>query len=303
MQQRDMQQKFMIDSCDVRGQLVKLTDTWHEAVARVDYPQPIRQILGEAFVAATLLASTIKYEGKLTLQVRGEGPVHLLVVQVTHDQCVRGLARWHSTPVDKQLRSAFGPDARMSITIEARKQAQPYQGIVPLEGESIADALQLYFDTSEQLPTQLYLAVSDNTAAGMLLQKLPDDQQTAYDADGWERARVLGSTLSSEELCEENTHTLLHRVFHEETVRVFDTEPVVFHCGCSRDRTNGMLLGLGEAEVESIIEEQGQVTITCEFCDCVYTYDSVDASALFMGVGTDPAGAAGSDSDDPRQLH
>lgn len=284
MQEHDIQQKFMIDSCDVRGQLVKLSDTWHEAVARVQYPDAVRQILGEAFVAATLLASTIKFEGKLTLQVRGDGPVHLLVVQVTNDGRIRGLARWHEEPVDEKLASAFGQDARMSITIEARKHAQPYQGIVPLEGECIADALQYYFQTSEQLPTQLYLAVSQDTAAGMLIQKLPDEQRTSHDADGWQRACVLSATLSSEELCEEDTQSLLHRVFHQETVRVFDAGKVQFHCSCSRQRTNGMLLGLGEAEVDSIVREQGQVQITCEFCDCVYTYDPVDAAALFKGV-------------------
>ena len=302
---RDIQQKFMIDSCDVRGQLVKLTDTWHEAVARVDYPDTVRQILGEAFVAATLLASTIKFEGKMTLQVRGDGPVHLLVVQVTNDCKVRGLARWHDEPVDKKLVSAFGRDARMSITIEANKHAQPYQGIVPLEGDYLADALQLYFKISEQLPTQLYLAVSADTAAGMLIQTLPVEQRTSHDSDGWQRASVLGATLSAKELCEVDTLTLLNRVFHEEMVRVFESEQIVFHCSCSRERTNRMLLGLGESEVDAIIQEQGQVEITCEFCDSVYTYDPVDAAALFKGVPTsgEPVSDGSGHEEDQSKLH
>ncbi|MBX2879614.1 MAG: Hsp33 family molecular chaperone HslO [Granulosicoccus sp.] len=310
MQAQDIQQKFMIDSCDVRGQLVKLNETWNEAVARVEYPAAVKQVLGEAFVAALLLASTIKFEGKLTLQVRGKGPVHLLVVQVTDDARVRGLARWHEVPVSNGLQSLFGDDARMSITIEANRNALPYQGIVPLTGESLAEALQQYFRSSEQLPTQLYLAVNDQTAAGLLIQKLPDEQRTSHDADGWARATILSSTLSEEDLCNEDIFTLLQRLFHQEQVRVFDSEKVMFHCNCSRERTDSMLLGLGEAEVQSIVDEQGQVEITCEFCDSTYTYDSVDAIALFKGIRTGADAIADDQStkqhrpnNKPSQLH
>ncbi|MFK7891569.1 MAG: Hsp33 family molecular chaperone HslO [Granulosicoccus sp.] len=287
MQATDIQQKFLIDSCDVRGQMVKLCDTWREAVARVDYPESVRQILGEAFVATTLLASTIKFDGRMTLQVRGEGPVHLLVVQISNNGQLRGLARWQAEPADSSLPSAFGADSRMSITIEAKKQGQQYQGIVPLEGESLSEALQLYFNTSEQLPTRLHLAVSDDIAAGMLIQKLPVEERTAHDEDGWQRAKLLSATISPGELCREDPMTLLHRMFHEEQVRVFDSETIVFHCSCSRERTSGMLLGLGEEEVNSIVQEQGKVEITCEFCDSVYLYDAVDASALFKTLGAD----------------
>lgn len=286
MRECDIQQKFLVESCDVRGHLVQLDDTWSEAVARMDYPAPIKQVLGEAFVAATLLASTIKFEGKLTLQVRGKGPVHLLVVQVTDDGAVRGLARWHDEPVDTRMINVFGEDARMIISIEANKYAEPYQGIVPLEGENLADALQTYFKTSEQLPTELFLAVSEDTAAGVLVQKLPAEERSYHDADGWQRASVLCSTLTDDELCGEDSETLLHRIFHEERVRLFKPSPVRFHCSCSRERTDGMLLGLGREEVDSVVEEQGQVEITCEFCDSVYLYDPVDVAAVFKGIAT-----------------
>ena len=284
MRERDRQQKFLVESCDVRGHLVQLDDTWKEAVARTDYPEPVKSILGEAFVAATLLSSTVKFEGKITLQVRGNGPIHLLVVQVTNEGTVRGLARWDEVPAAADLSTAFGADARMIISIEAREYTEPYQGIVPLEGNSIADALQTYFNTSEQLPTRLYLAVSDNTAAGVLIQKLPVEERTYHDADGWQRASVLCETLTAQELCHDDSQTLLHRIFHEERVRLFDAEGIRFHCSCSRERTDGMLLGLGEKEVESIVEEKGKVEIICEFCDAHYDYDSVDVAALFKGV-------------------
>ena len=284
MRKRDKQQKFLVESCDVRGHLVQLDDTWRDAIARTDYPSPVRQVLGEAFAAATLLASTIKFEGKMTMQVRGNGPVHLLVVQVTNDGSVRGLARWGDVPESSQLIDTFGKDARMTITIEARKYAEPYQGIVPLEGECLADALQAYFRTSEQLPTQLYLAVNDRSAAGLLVQKLPTEEATSHDADGWQRATVLCSTLSDTELCTDTSHVLLHRIFHEEQVRLFDPSDVRFHCSCSRERTDGMLVGLGREEVDDIVKEQGKVEITCEFCDAEYNYDAVDVGALFAGA-------------------
>lgn len=283
MRNQDVQQKFLIDSCDARGQLVQLDKAWHQATARTEYPPAVKQILGEAFVAATLLAGTIKFDGKMTLQVRGDGPIHLLVVQVTNEGQVRGLARWKTEPEGSELPSAFGPDARMTITIEATRNAEPYQGIVPLEGKNLATALQTYFRTSEQLPTTLYLAVLDNAAAGLLIQKLPVEERTYHDIDGWQRAKALCETLTENELCGESAETLLHRLFHEERVRLFDAHPVVFHCSCTRERTDGMLLGLGKDEVDSIVEEQGCVEITCEFCDALYAYDPVDVAALFKG--------------------
>lgn len=286
MRDRDVQHKFMVDSCDARGQLVQLDDVWAEAIARTEYPPIVRQILGEAFVAATLLANTIKFDGKMTLQIRGDGPIHLLVVQVTNEGKVRGLARWNQEPHSNKLQIAFGSDARMTITIEAKRHAEPYQGIVPLEGDNLATALQTYFRTSEQLPTEMYLAVSATSAAGMLIQKLPVEERAYHDADGWQRAKVLCDTLTDEELCTESAHTLLHRLFHEERVRLFDALQVQFHCSCSRERTDGMLLGLGKSEVDSIVEEQGKVEITCEFCDALYAYDPVDVTALFKGVSS-----------------
>ena len=286
MRERDKKQKFLVESCDVRGHLVQLDDTWRDATSRTEYPPAVKQILGEAFVAATLLASTIKFDGKMTMQVRGEGPIDLLVVQVTNDGSVRGLARWTAEPIDEKLMSAFGTAARMIISIEASKYAEPYQGIVPLEGDCLADALQTYFKISEQLPTRLFLAVSESSAAGVLVQRLPSEERSSHDSDGWPRAKALCETLTDKELCEEEAQVLLHRLFHEERVRVFEAEDVRFHCSCSRERTDGMLVGLGADEVNDIVAEQGKVEITCEFCDSFYAYDAVDVAALFKGVAT-----------------
>lgn len=284
MRQPDKLQRFLIESCDVRGQLVHLDTTWAEATARTDYPPRVKKVLGEAFVAASLLAGTIKFNGKMTLQVRGDGPVHLLVVQVTRSGDMRGLARWKEEPFDDDLQTQFGENARMIISIEAEEKGEPYQGIVPLEGKQLSDSLKHYFTTSEQLPTELVLAVSDKTAAGILIQKLPAHERVSQDLDGWQRASILTATVEPQELCELEAENLLTRLYHEEQVRVFDKSDVRFHCACSRERTSSMLLGLGVEEVQSILDEQGKVEITCEFCDAEYTYDAVDVMGLFKGL-------------------
>ena len=279
----DSLQRFLIESCDVRGQLVHLDATWCDATARTEYPPRVKKVLGEAFVAASLLASTVKFNGKMTLQVRGTGPVHLLVVQITRDGDMRGLARWKEEPASDDLQSQFGADARMIISIEAEEKGEPYQGIVPLEGERLSESLKHYFATSEQLSTELVLAVSDSTAAGILIQKLPASEQLSKDVDGWQRASMLTATVEESELCELEATKLLHRLYHEEQVRVFDQEHVRFHCACSRERTSNMLLSLGLEEVQSILDEQGEVEVICEFCDAEYRYDAVDVTGLFKG--------------------
>jgi len=227
---------------------VRLDKCWRLARECTDYPTNVATILGEAFVATALLAGTIKFEGKVTFQVRGSGDVHLLVVQITNDGKMRGLARWKNEPVNTVPADVFGADARMSIAIEANKYSEPYQGIVPLEGDSLSDAIKHYFAASEQLKTQVHLAVSDTAVSGVLLQSLPQSEHSVDDEDGWARASALA-----------------------------------FECNCSKERTDNMLINLGEAEVLDIVAEQGEVSVNCEFCNAFYRYDSVDVAALFKG--------------------
>ncbi|MBX2883630.1 MAG: Hsp33 family molecular chaperone HslO [Granulosicoccus sp.] len=288
MSGRDDLSRFLIESTDVRGLLVHLDETWQTALARVDYPDLVKEVLGQAFAATVLLASTIKFDGRMTLQVRGDGPVHLLVVQITADRKIRGLARWKSIPTSSSLPSLFGTNARMSITIEATKTGEPYQGVVALEGQNLSDAIATYFRNSEQLETDLVLAVGDEGVAGLLLQKLPGE---APDPDGWERTRQLGATLTHQELLSLPPEELLHRLFHQEQVRFFGSESVIFECACSRARSDSLILGLGSEEAEAILEEQGQIEITCEFCDAQYRYDAIDVGVLFApsgGIDSDP---------------
>ena len=309
MRRTDTRQRFLIETCDVRGELVSLDAAWVEATARTDYPPGVAAPLGEAFVATTLLAGTVKFDGRMTLQITGAGPVHLLVVQIDHEGALRGLARWKTEPAEgASLADTFGADARMTITIQARRDVgqgtEPYQGIVALEGASLAEALERYFRDSEQLPTMLRLATRGDVAAGVLLQRLPasgadgddpwPDPERDAEAEGWRRAATLGGTVRDEELCGRDGEALLGALFHEERVRLFEPAPLRFDCSCSRARTDEMLLGLGRAEVDDVLAERGSVEITCEFCDARYAYDPVDVEALFRGAATEdgPAGDA-----------
>ncbi len=277
----DQRQRFLLETCDVRGQYISLDQTWLDACSRVDYPEPVAQVLGEAFVAAGLLASTIKFDGKLTLQVRGPGNIHLLVVQVSSDGNLRGLARWRNVPDDHSLTQLFGEDAQLRIAIEATQGAEPYQGIVALEGESLSDAIRRYFESSEQLKTHMQFAVTGTSACGVLLQALPSTNESSDDEDGFSRAVALAESFTKDELLEHNLERLLRLAFHQEEVRVFEAENVAFRCSCSRERIDRMLLGMGLKEVNDILDEQKRVEVTCEFCDETYWYDRVDADALF----------------------
>jgi len=291
--QVDTRTKFLIESCDVRGQIVHLDKCWMDAIARTDYPENVAKVLGEAFVATALLAGTIKFDGKLTLQIRGSGDVHLLVVQVTDSGEMRGLARWHEQSAATEAAGhelalckpadLFGDDARMTITIESEQFAEPYQGIVPLVGDNLAEVIGHYFATSEQLKTEVILAVSEKSVAGFLLQALPPSERKHELDDGWNRAVTLGKTLTDPELLEADAEVLLHRLYHEEQVRLYEPANLVFRCRCSRERTDNMLIGLGHEEVQSIVAEQGEVSIACEFCDANYRYDAIDVTALFKG--------------------
>ncbi|MEE9334356.1 MAG: Hsp33 family molecular chaperone HslO [Granulosicoccaceae bacterium] len=291
MREQDKQNRFLIESCDVNGQIVQLDQCWKDARARTDYPPTIQTVLGEAFVATVLLAAMLKMDGKCTLQVRGPGPVHLLVVQVNSAGECRGLARWKDEPTASDVKTVFGEDANMTIAIESSDYAEPYQGIVPLEGDTLADAIGFYLSNSQQLRTQLIMSVNADTASGLLLQKLPSSEARTEDEDGWSRAKQFAATVTDQELTELGAEELLRRTFFEEEVRVFDATDVSFKCACSRERTGNMLIGLGEAEMNDILAERDEVVITCEFCNAQYQYDSVDIAALFKGAADEIDGS------------
>ncbi|HLU61100.1 MAG TPA: Hsp33 family molecular chaperone HslO [Gammaproteobacteria bacterium] len=276
---RDSLHRFLFEQLPVRGEIAHLDASWRAALEQVDYPPVVRDLLGEAMAAVVLLASTIKFEGSLTLQLQGGNPVTLLVVQCTDRLNLRGIAHWKDPLPDAgaPLRDLIGDDARLAVTIEQKKRNERYQGIVPLEGETLAECFEQYFLRSEQLPTRLFLAADGNCAAGMLLQVMPGKDDTR---DAWQHVTTLGETVRADELLGLDAPTIIHRLYNEDDVRLFESTPVAFRCSCSRDRTVGMLRALGEKEVREILAEQGHVEVNCEFCGRKYVFDAVDVEAL-----------------------
>jgi molecular chaperone Hsp33 len=289
----------------IRGHLVHLDAAWRALIEHREYPEGIRDLLGEAVAASLLLAATIKFEGVLSLQLQGDGFVHLMLAQCTSGLGVRGLARYQED-AERLPDAASHPDARvgdligagnLTVTLETEDGAQRYQGIVPISGERLAESLQGYFENSEQLPTRLWLYADAQGASGMLLQRLPGEGGSASQAaaaevdDAWRRVQLIGDTLTREELHTLTDLEILRRLFNEDDLRLFEAAPVYFRCRCSRERVAGMLQGLGEAETRAVLAERGEVEVRCDFCNRAYVFDAVDVARLFnAGASSDGGG-------------
>jgi molecular chaperone Hsp33 len=307
MHDRDSLHRFMFEHYPIRGHLVHLDASWRALIEHREYPDAIRTTLGEAVVASLLLAATIKFEGVLSLQLQGAGPVHLLLAQCTGGLGVRGLARYREDDISGTAAGGIADligAGNLTVTVESDDGSQRYQGIVPITGERLADSLQIYFENSEQLPTRLWLYADEKGAAGMLLQRLPDEgmrgtagagipvADLAAIDDAWRRVQLIAATLTADELRTLADAQILHRLFNEDDVRLFEPAPVYFRCRCSRERVSGMLLGLGETETRSILDERGEVEVRCDFCNRAYVFDAVDVAQLFnAGVASDAGGS------------
>ena len=289
----DTLQRFIFENATVRGELVEISDTWKQIQARKDYPAPVRTLLGELLSAAALLTANLKFNGMMILQMHGDGPVKLLVIECDSDLRLRATAKLSENaviPEDatlKQLVNVHG-HGRFVITLDPKDKLpgqQPYQGIVPLDGDSVAVVIENYMLRSEQLDTKLWLAADEQVSRGLLLQKLPREGgtgvQTANDAEAWNHTVVLASTVRSEELLSTDIQTLLRRLFWEETIRVFEPHHPVFHCSCSREKVGNMLIMLGKPEIDGALADLGKLAINCDFCGQLYEFDKVDCAQLF----------------------
>jgi molecular chaperone Hsp33 len=242
----------------------------------------LRALMGELCAAAVLLAATLKLQGAMILQIHGKGKLKLLVVECSGDLELRATAKWEGDLSRGSLQDLVG-DGRFVITLDPKNGNQAYQGIVALEGASIAEILQNYMSRSEQLETRLWLSADDKNAAGMLLQKLPE-QGGPIDEEAWGRAIQLADTIKPEELLVLRASKLVHLLYHEEDIRLFDPQAVVFHCTCSRENVGRMLHMLGREEVDAILAERGDIEVHCEFCNQRYVFDRVDADAVFAHI-------------------
>jgi molecular chaperone Hsp33 len=305
----DEVRRFIVENRPVRGHWVRLEGAWRELRAHREYPEPVRELLGQAVAASVLLAASLKFNGTLTLQLQGNGAVRLLVAQCTHDFRLRAVANFDEVAVEGAMaeshggaafRRLVGTEGRVLVTIESDEKASRYQGIVPLSGESLADSLETYFASSEQLPTRVLLAADGQRGVGVLVQKLPDPAN-ADESDMkevWEDAQRGIERLSTTDLLLRPVEELLERGFAAHDMRLFKGSPVQFECRCSQGRVSSLLRALGADEVRDVLKEQGAVTVTCEFCHRPYRFDAVDVEALFADV--DAAGGAG---DSPPSVH
>lgn len=312
----DQLHKFLFEDSHMpataRGEIVSLGAAWRQIREHHDYPVAVSRLLGEMVAASALLHANIKFDGALVMQIHGDGPVRLLVVECSADLHMRATAKLadvdarHPITQDASLQELVNVNGggRFAITLDpAQRQSgqAPYQGIVPLEGETIAAVLQDYMLRSQQLETRLWLAADERGAAGLLLQKLPLDggiaqgtnprlaatavareAQIETAAETWRRVVMLADTIRQDELLNYPPREAMHRLFHEETIRLFEPMPCAFRCSCSRERVSRMLLSLGEEEIKDTLADQGSVRVNCDFCNRRYEYDAVDCAQLFI---------------------
>ena len=281
--QPDSLHRFLFEQAPIRGELIHLDESWRSVLERHDYPEELRNLMGELAAAAVLLAATLKLNGSLVLQIMGKGAVKLLVVECSGDMQLRATAKWSGDLAQRSFAELIG-NGQFVITLDPKDGGQPYQGIVEIEGSSVAEIMQNYMSHSEQLETRLWLTADGQHAAGMLLQKLPDpdNQSELPDADAWRRAVILADTLKPEELLLLPAKTLIQRLYHEDDIRLFDAQKVSFHCSCSRDNVAKLLQMLGRVEVDSILAERDNIEVHCEFCNQRYEFDRVDAEMMFV---------------------
>ena len=316
--------KFLFEGVPVRGMLVQLTDVWQEILKRraanLDtgaYPEPVRHLLGEMTAAAVLMQSNIKFNGALVMQIFGDGPLKLAVVEVQPNLSVRATAKVVGALDGAQTLSAMvnvKNEGRCAITLDPLNKLpgqQPYQGVVPLfddhrnKIDKFSDVLQHYMLQSEQLDTTLVLAADDKTAAGLLIQRLPikgegnlaakasmaDEVEIGLNED-YNRISILAASLKSDELLQLDANTILRRLFWEEKLIRLETLAPSFACSCSRDRVSNMIRSLGADEVESILSERNDVEVGCDFCGIQYRFDAVDAAQIFTSVDKQVPGSS-----------
>jgi molecular chaperone Hsp33 len=290
----DHLKKFLSEDRSVRIESVHMQQAWKAAQAHHSYPPAVAALLGELVAASTLLAATLKFDGSLLLQLQGDGAIALMVVECRADMSIRATVklRERALPIQRDLQSLLNPGgtAKFIVVLDPPKNTlgrQAYQGIVPLEGETIAEALEQYMLRSEQLDTRIWLAANTEYCSGLLLQRLPlqgGNQQAEVSSaeESWQRTQRLAETLSPKEMLEVTQDTLLHRLFWEETLLTFEAKPITWQCSCTRERVADMLRMLGRDEVQDILETQGKIEVACEFCGQPYLFDGVDSAMLFQ---------------------
>ena len=269
---------FVFESLPIRGALVQIEEAWRRMLLGRDYAAPVRDILGHAAAATALIAQSLKFDGRVTLQLNGDGPLSLLVMQSSNNLELRGMASSEKVHANTAF-SELLVNARCAITIDAGAMEQPYQGIVEVSGHSLAASLQNYFTQSAQIPSHLRLLSDQSTCGGILLQQMPE--RSGPLEDDWRRFGLLATTLGVTDISSGIGSALLGKLFSEDDVRVFGSRPVIFCCRCSEQRAEEVLRLLGEEDTRAACEEQGAVSVTCEYCGKRRRFDAIDIGRIF----------------------
>lgn len=284
MSQKDRLQRLLFEQISARSVWVQLDEVISEVRERADYPPAVADLVSRGLLIAAAMSSGIKFEGRITLQLQSSGPVSLLMADCTEEGGLRGLARLSEdarTPDSSEaLFAELADSGVLTLTLEPADSGKRWQGIVPLEGDSLEQAIEHYFVQSEQLPTRFRLAVDDDRACALMIQQMPDESD---DADGWNRLGHLLDTLNDTEMLASDGEEVLHRLFHAERRRLFPPRELHFECPCTRERVAEVLQGLGADELRMLASEQEQVEVRCEFCNEAYYFDQVDLAALIQG--------------------
>ncbi|MFM5028776.1 Hsp33 family molecular chaperone HslO [Aeromonas rivipollensis] len=285
MSNQDLLYRYLFEEYEVRGELVQLDSTYRHIVDAQNYPVQVQKLLGELLVATSLLTATLKFEGSITVQLQGDGPVRLAVINGDHNQQLRGVARYEGDlPTDDKLQSLVG-NGQLVITITP-EEGERYQGIIALEADTLATCLEQYFAQSEQLATRLWIRTGHHEgqprAAGILLQELPARSED-HGAD-FDHLIQLTSTIKDEELFGLEAEEILYRLYHQDKVRVFDPQAIEFRCTCSRARCEGALLQIEKEEAVAMVQELGKIDMHCDYCGAHYQFDGIDIETLFSGA-------------------
>jgi molecular chaperone Hsp33 len=278
MKEQDCLRRFLFEDLGVRGEWVRLQTSWQQAKQYQQLSAGVQEQLGQALASVVLLSATIKFDGAMILQAQGDSDLKTLVAQATHDRKIRVLARGDIKDAKGTLPEMMGK-GRLVITVEP-DQGEPYQGIVSLAGDTLADVITTYFTQSEQLETRVWLFANETHVAGLFIQELP--AQESYEAD-WERISILADTVTQDEILSLDCEDMLFRLFNEEKVTVFEPEPVLFECGCSQKKIEKALVSLGKKELDSIFLEREIIEVDCEFCGKQYDFDKIDVENLLSG--------------------
>ncbi|MGF1911684.1 Hsp33 family molecular chaperone HslO [Vibrio kasasachensis] len=278
--------RYLFEELSVRGEIVQLDEAYQRVITSKEYPVALQKLLGELLVSTTLLTATLKFEGSITIQLQGDGPVSLAVINGDHDQKVRGVARWEGDIAEDATLHEMMGKGYLVITIEPKK-GERYQGVVGLEGDNLTQVIENYFANSEQLKTRLWIRTGEHEgkahAAGMLIQVMPDGTGSP---DDFEHLEQLTNTVKNEELFGLGAEELLYRLYNQDTVRLFEPQPVEFHCGCSRERSGAAIITVDRAEINDILAEEGSVSLHCDYCGTTYSFDAAQVTELFIQAGS-----------------